>query len=230
MVRTRILVVDNEPGIRKYLQANLEDHGYEVHAAADGTEGLKSFEIELPDLVILDIMMPGMDGIEICRRIRERSQTPIMMLIARDDVDDKLKWFDLGADGYITKPFGARELVARVRAVMRRGDPGHARSVQPSFSSGDLTVNFAARRVTIDGCEVKLTSTEYSLLQELVINFDKVITHNHLLNRVWGRQYRNEREYLGVCMGRLGAKIESDPANPNHIISIPGVGYVFASA
>ena len=174
-------------------------------------------------------MMPGMDGVDVCRRIREWSQTPIIMLSALGSVDDKVKCLDLGADDYITKPFGARELVARVRAVMRRVDAGQVASVQPSFSSGKLTVNFAARRVTIGECEVKLTPTEYSLLQELVINFDKVLTHAHLLHTVWGQEYRDEREYLRVYVGRLRAKIESDPANPNHIVTVAGVGYEFVS-
>ncbi len=172
---------------------------------------------------------PGRNGFEVCRRIREWSQTPIILLSARGSVDDKAKCLDLGADDYVTKPFGARELVARIRAVLRRVDPGQAASVQPSFSSGGLTVNFAARRVTIGESEVKLTPTEYSLLQEPVINFDKVLTHDHLLHTVWGPEYRNEREYLRVYAGRLRAKIESDPANPSPIINIPGVGYEFVS-
>ena len=230
MAKTRILAVDDEPSIRKYLRANLEDNGYEIHTAVDGPDAIKVFEMELPDLVILDIIMPGMDGFEVCRRIREWSQTPIIMLSARGSVDDKVECLDAGADDYMTKPFGARELVARVRAVLRRVDAGQAASVQPSFSSGDLTVNFAARRVTIDGREVKLTPTEYSLLQELVLNADKVLTHDHLLSRVWGPEYRDEREYLRVYAGRLRVKLETDPASPIHIINVPGVGYSFVSA
>ncbi len=230
MVKTRILVADDEPSIRKYLRANLEDQGYEVLAAVDGSEALKIFETELPDLMILDIMMPGMDGFDVCHRIREWSQVPIIMLSARGSVDDKAKCLDLGADDYVTKPFGARELVARVRAVLRRIDPGQAASLQPAFSSGELTVNFAARRVTVDGSEVKLTPTEYNLLQELVLNLDKVLTHGHLLSRVWGPEYQDEKEYLRVYVGRIRAKIESDPANPSHIVSVPGVGYMFAAA
>ncbi len=152
------------------------------------------------------------------------------MVTARNSVEEKVRCLDLGADDYVTKPFGARELVARVRAVLRRVDAAQSTPVPPSFSSGELTVNFAARRVTIGGCEIKLTPTEYSLLQELVLNADKVLTHDHLLNRVWGPEYRDEREYLRVYAGRLRAKIEADPADSSHIVNVPGVGYKFVSA
>ncbi len=230
MVKTRILVVDDEPSIRKYLQANLEDQGYTVLAAVDGSEALKTFEMEQPDLVVLDIMMPGMDGMEVCRRIREWSHTPIIMVTARNSVEEKVRCLDLGADDYVTKPFGARELVARVRAVLRRVDAAQGTPVPPSFSSGDVAVNFAERRVTVAGREVKLTPTEYRLLQELVLNADTVLTHDHLLNRVWGPEYRDEREYLRVYAGRLRAKLEADPADPSHIVNVPGVGYTFVRA
>ena len=226
MKKTRILVVDDELSIIKFLRANLEAKGYEVLAAMDGAEALQTFEMELPDLVILDIMMPKMDGFEVCRRLREWSQTPIIMLSARGDESDKVKCLDLGADDYITKPFGASELIARVRAVLRRTEaatmPG-----QPSFISGDLQISFAQRRVTIAGKEVKLTPTEYSLLQEFVLNVRKVLTHTHLLNKVWGSEYREDTQYLHVFVRRLRAKLEPDPANPRYITTVPGVGYQF---
>ena len=229
MKKTRILVVDDELSIIKFLRANLEASGYEVLAAMDGAEALQTFEIELPDLVVLDIMMPKMDGFEVCRRLREWSQVPIIMLSARGDVSDKVKCLDLGADDYITKPFGAGELIARVSAVLRRTESAAAVPTQPSFSSGDLEINFAQRKVTIAGKEVKLTPTEYSLLQEFVLNAGKVLTHTHLLNKIWGPEYRDEREYLHVFIPRLRAKLEADPTNPKYIVTISGVGYQFTN-
>jgi len=226
MVKTRILVVDDELSIIKFLRANLEANGYEVLAAMDGAEALQTFEMELPNLVILDIMMPRMDGFEVCRRLREWSQVPIIMLSARGDEEDKVKCLDLGADDYITKPFGASELIARVRAVVRRTETAATIPTQPSFASGDLEVSFAQRRVTVAGKEVKLTPTEYALLQELVLNAGKVLTHTHLLNKVWGPEYREDTQYLHVFVRRLRAKLEPDPANPG-IMTVPGVGYQF---
>jgi len=227
MIKTRILVVDDEPSIIKFLRANLEAKGYKVLAAVDGTEALQTFEMELPDLVILDIMMPKIDGFEVCRRLREWSQIPIIMLSARGDESDKVKCLDLGADDYITKPFGASELIARVRAVMRRTEAAATIPTRPSFTSGDLEISFAQRRVTVAGKEVKLTPTEYTLLQEFVLNAGKVLTHTYLLNKVWGLEYREEREYLHVFVRRLRAKLEPDPTNPEYIMTLPGVGYQF---
>jgi len=227
MSKTRILVVDDELSIVKFLRANLELRGYEVLTAMDGAEALKTIEMELPDLVILDIMMPEMNGFEVCSRLREWSQTPIIMLSARGDVSDKVKCLDLGADDYITKPFGASELIARVRAVLRRTETTTTVSSQPFFSSGDLAVSFAQRKVTIADKEVKLTPTEYRLLQEFVLNAGKVLTHTHLLNKVWGLEYRNEREYLHVFVRRLRSKLEPDMADPRYIVTVSGVGYQF---
>ncbi len=227
MSKTRILIVEDELSIIKFLRANLESKGYKVLAAVDGAEALHTFEMELPALVILDIMMPKMDGFEVCRKLREWSQVPIIMLSARGDVSDKVKCLSLGADDYITKPFGVGELIARVRAVLRRTEAAAAIPSQPSFTSGDLQISFAQRRVTIAGKEVKLTPTEYSLLQEFVLNAGKVLTHTHLLNKVWGSEYREEREYLHVFVRRLRAKLEPDPTNPRYIITVPGIGYQF---
>lgn len=230
MVKTRILVVDDELIIIKLLRANLETRGYEVLAAMDGAEALQTLEMELPDLVILDIMMPKMDGFEVCRRIREWSQTPIIMLSARGDARDKVKCLELGADDYITKPFDTNELISRVRAVLRRTEAAATIPTQPSFTSGDLKVNFAQRRITVAGKEVKLTPTEYTLLQEFVLNAGKVLTHTYLLNKVWGVEYREEREYLHVFVRRLRTKLEPDPINPAYIMTVPGVGYQFKDA
>ncbi len=227
MPKTRILVVDDEPSILKFLRANLESKGYEVLTVLDGAEALQIIEMELPDVVILDIMMPKMDGFEVCRRLREWSQIPIIMLSARGDESDKVKCLDLGADDYTTKPFGASELIARVRAVLRRTEAAATIPTQPSFTSSDLKINFAKRQVTIAGNEVKLTPTEYALLQEFVLNTGKVLTHIYLLNKVWGSEYREDTQYLHVFVRRLRAKLEPDPKDHKCITTVPGVGYQF---
>jgi two-component system KDP operon response regulator KdpE len=223
--KTSILVVDDELSIIKFLRANLKARGYEVLTAVNGAEAIRTVEMELPDLMILDIMMPGMDGFEVCRRLREWSPTPIIMLSARGEENDKVKCLDLGADDYITKPFGADELIARVRAVMRRAKTSGSAPARPSFTCGDLEVNFARRQVTIAGEEVKLTPTEYSLLQEFAANAGKVLTHTHLLGRVWGAEYREDTQYLHVFVRRLRTKLEPDPANPRYVVTVPGIGY-----
>ncbi len=227
MRRIRILVVDDELAIIKFLRANLEDNGFETLAAMDGIEALNTTERELPDLLILDIMMPNMDGFEVCRRLREWSQVPIIMLSARGDEEDKVKCLELGADDYITKPFGVNELIARVKAVLRRTVALDTTATEPSFTSGDFQINFVERKVIAGGGEVRLTPTEYSLLRELVLNAGKVLTYAQLLNRVWGPEYGQEREYLHVFIGRLRAKLEPDPTNPIHIVTVPGIGYKF---
>ena len=227
MKKTRILIVDDELSILKYLRANLEAEGYEVLMAMDGVQALQTLEAELPDLVVLDIMMPEMDGFEVCRRLREWSQLPIIMLSARDDESDKVQCLDLGADDYITKPFGKDEFIARVRAVMRRAEAASPTPTIPSLKSGDLEINFSKRKVTVNGKEVALTLTEYALLQELALNAGKVLTYTHLLQKVWGHDYADEREYLHVFVSRLRAKLESDPKNPRYITTVSGVGYRF---
>lgn len=227
MRHPRILIVDDEQAIIKFLRANLQAEDYKVLVAMDGAEALETVEKELPDLIILDIMMPKTDGVEVCRRLREWSQIPIIMLSARGDVKDKIKCLNLGADEYVSKPFAVEELIARVKAVLRRTQTVGAIPTRPSFTTGDLKINFASRQVTVAGNEVKLTPTEYSLLQELVLNAGKVLTHAHLLNKVWGLEYRDEKEYLHVFTRRLRAKLEPDPRNPCYIITVPGVGYQF---
>ncbi len=227
MRRPRILIVDDDLAIIKFVRANLKAEDYETLTALDGVEALETIEREMPDLVILDIMMPKMDGFEVCHQLREWSQMPIIILSARGDETDKVKCLELGADDYITKPFGVSELIARVRAVFRRTQTVGAIPTQPLFSSGELEINFAQRRVTIAGIEVRLTPTEYRLLQELVLNAGKVLTHTQLLNKVWGLEYREEREYLHVFIRRLRGKLERDPTNPTYIITVPGVGYQF---
>jgi DNA-binding response OmpR family regulator len=227
MKKTRILIVDDELSILKYLRANLEAEGYEVLMAMNGSQALQTLEAELPDLVVLDIMMPGMDGFEVCRRLREWSQLPIIMLSARGDESDKVQCLDLGADDYVTKPFGKGEFIARVRAVLRRAEATSPTPTTPFFKSGDLEINFSKRKVTVKGKGVALTLTEYALLQELALNAGKVLTYTHLLRKVWGHDYADEREYLHVFVSRLRAKLEADPKNPRYITTVSGVGYRF---
>lgn len=228
MGKTRILVVDDDPAISRLLCANLKARGYEVITAVDGEEALEMMDREIVDLIILDIMMPRVDGVEVCRRIREWSRVPIIMLSARGEETGKVNCLELGADDYLTKPFGVAELIARVKTALRHSDATQAAPLQSTFTSGNIEINFPARRVTVGGTEVKLTPTEYSLLQQLVVNTDKVLTHSMLLQRVWGEEYYSEKEYLRVFIGRLRKKVETDPENPKHIITIPGVGYHFA--
>ena len=227
MNRSRILVVDDEEAIIKFLRANLEAEGWQVLMATDGTEALQTMKKESPDLVILDIMMPRVDGFEVLQRLREWSQIPVIMLSVREEMADKVKCLNLGADDYITKPFGVEELIARVSAVLRRNKAAGSVPRQPLFSSGDLQIDFVNRRVTLAGKEVDLTPTEYSLLKELVLNAEKVLPHDYLLRRVWGPEYRGEREYLHVFIGHLRNRLESDPTNPRYIITVPRVGYRF---
>ena len=227
MRRPRILIVDDDPLVLKFVRANLQSRDYEIFADMDGAEALHIAEKELPDLVILDIMMPKMDGFEVCKRLGEWSQIPIIMLSVRGETSDKVKCLNLGADDFITKPFAPDELIARVKSVLRRTKAAGTIPTQPSFTHDDLEINFAQRRVTVAGNEVKLTPTEYNLLQEFVLNAGKVLTHTHLLNRVWGPEYAQEREYLRVFVGHLRTKIEPDPTNPKYIITMPGVGYQF---
>jgi DNA-binding response OmpR family regulator len=229
-MKLRILTVDDEPSILRFLRSNLEDRGYTVIGATNGEEALHTIEMELPDLVILDVMMPKMDGFEVCRRLREWSQIPIIMLSARDDEKGKVTCLDLGADDYIVKPFGASELIARVSAVLRRTRATSLSAAKSTITSGDLVVNFASRQVTSAGLEIKLTPTEYALLQELAVNAGKVLTHTHLLHKVWGPEYNEERAYLHVFVRRLRSKLEPDPNNPKHILTVSGVGYEFTDS
>ena len=227
MRHLHILIADDDPAILKFLKSNLEARGYETLIAMNGAEVINIAEKELLDLIILDITMPKIDGFEVCERLREWSQIPIIMLSASDDLRDKVRCLNLGADDYITKPFGVSELIARVKAVIRRTKATIPEVTSPSFTSDNLDINFVQRRVTVDSNEVKLTPTEFSLLQEFVLNAGKVLTHAYLLNRVWGPEYGQEREYLRVFVQRLRSKLESDPANPKHITTVSSVGYQF---
>jgi two-component system KDP operon response regulator KdpE len=227
MKKSRILIVDDDIGIIKSVRANLQANDCEVLTAMDGIEALNVIERDPPDLIILDITMPGMDGFEVCREVRKWSQIPIIMLSARHDVEEKAECLNIGADDYITKPFGVKELIARVRAVLRRSGEVLTNPAEPLFSCDNLNINFVERKVTVADNEVKLTPTEYNLLQELSLNRGKVFSHATLLGKIWGPEYSGEREYLRVFIGRLRKKIERDPANPQHIVTVSGVGYQF---
>jgi two-component system KDP operon response regulator KdpE len=229
MRKSRILIVDDDIGIIKSVRANLQDNDCEVLTAMDGSEAMNIIEKEQPDLVILDISMPKMDGLEVCTEVRRWSQIPIIMLSAHHDIEEKARCLNIGADDYVTKPFGVIELIARVRAVLRRTRESSTNPTVSQISQGNLNINFAERRVTVDNSEVRLTPTEYNLLQELSLNKGKVFSHATLLGRIWGPEYSDEREYLRVFIGRLRKKIEIDPANPQHIVTISGVGYQFRS-
>jgi two-component system, OmpR family, KDP operon response regulator KdpE len=229
MTTARVLVVDDEPAVIKFVSANLRARGYDVTDASNGLEAVERVKDYKPDLVILDINMPGMDGFEACSYIREISDAAIIMLTAHGGEGDKIRALDLGADDYLTKPFAIGELMARVRAVMRRVSEAHTRSThQEEVSAGDLKVDFEHRHVSLKGQPVKLTPTEYSLLEQLVIRPDTVLTHRELLSTVWGAEYRDETEYLRVYMGRLRRKLEDDPAKPKYLLTESGVGYRFA--
>jgi two-component system KDP operon response regulator KdpE len=225
--RPSILIVDDDMAITKFIRANLEAEGWQTLIASDGAEALKAVEKELPDLVILDVMMPNVDGFEVLRRLRQWSQIPVIMLSVREEMAYKVKCLNLGADDYITKPFGADELVARVRAVLRRNEIVNILPRQSFFTSGNLEINFIATQVTVSGNQVRLTPIEYNLLQELVLNAGKVLPHGHLLQKIWGAEYGCQREYLHVFIARLRAKLEPDPAKPRYIITVPGLGYRF---
>jgi DNA-binding response OmpR family regulator len=228
MKRTKILIVDDDPATLKLVQVNLKSVGYETMVAKDGIEALEIWKTWLPELVILDIMMPGMDGFEVCRRIREHSHIPIIMLSARGGSLDKVKCLNLGADDYITKPFGVDELIARVNAVLRRTGASVQAKSQPTFVKGELAVDFDKRKVTVSGNEVKLTPVEYRLLQFLILNIGKVATHQNLLYEVWGVEHKGEKEYLHVFVHRLRAKLETGASKHTYIETVPGIGYRFS--
>jgi two-component system KDP operon response regulator KdpE len=223
--KTKVLVVDDEPKIRMFIRANLEARGYEVIVAQDGNEAVEKAGIELPDIIVLDINMPQMDGIEACRRIREWTDTPIIVLSVRGDEKDKVSALDEGADDYITKPFGIEELLARIRVALRRSSSSNVSL--PVFAAGDLEVDLSKRLVHKKGAIIKLTGTEYELLTYLISNCDKILTHQELLQNIWGPEYGEESEYLRVFIRQLRRKIEKDPSNPQFILTVPRIGYRF---
>lgn len=224
-LKKRILVVDDEPEVIRLLTVQLRGAGYEIESASSGNQALAKFEEYHPDLVVLDINMPPPDGYEVCSRIRQTSGIPIVMLSANSGEAIKVKLLDAGADDYVTKPFGNAELLARVGAALRRTRWGNATPTRADVTAGRMTVSFSKRQVLMDGKPVDLTPTEFRLVEELAVNADKVMTYAALLQSVWGPDFRDERQYLHVLMGRLRAKIERDPEHPEYLQTAPRVGY-----
>jgi len=219
----RVLVADDEPAIRRFLRVSLSGHGYSVFEADSGQAALSSAVSDRPDLVILDLGLPDLDGIEVTRLLRGWTHIPIIILSVRGQESEKVAALDAGADDYVTKPFGVGELLARMRVALRRAGQT---SVGPVFSSADLAVDLARRVVTMAGHEVQLTPTEYDLLRVLVMNADRVLTHRQLLREVWGGVgYEQEVHMLRVNISNLRRKIEPDPSRPHYILTEPGVGY-----
>jgi two-component system KDP operon response regulator KdpE len=217
-----ILVVDDEPAIRRFLHTSLSAYGYSIEDAANGEDALKTVAIGHTDLVILDLGLPDMDGVEVTRRIREWTQVPIIVISVREQENDKISALDAGADDYLTKPFGIGELMARIRVALRHSaQPKDT----PSYSVGDLVVDMTRRLVTVRGEPVALTPTEYDILRILVNHVDRVLTHRHLLRAVWGDAYEDELHLLRVNVSNLRRKIELDASRPIYIQTEPGVGY-----
>jgi two-component system KDP operon response regulator KdpE len=225
----RILVAEDEAALRDFVSRNLRARGYIVSEAGNGLEAVASWERDSPHLAVLDIMMPRMDGLEVCRRIREHSNAPIIALTALDAEADKVAALDLGADDYLTKPFGVEELLARVRAAIRRSHWQAELSAPGAQCFGSLMIDLESHIVRRDDAEIRLTPTEFSLLAQLVTHAGKVLTHRQLLQRVWGPEYGDEAEYLRVYVQRLRRKIEPEPASPQYLLTEPGVGYRFTS-
>ena len=228
MSAAKVVIIDDEPNLIKFVSRNLRARGYDVADAANGLEGVELVKRYKPDLIILDIELPGMDGFEVCSYVRYFTDAPIIMLTASGNEGDKIRALDLGADDYLTKPFAIGELMARVRAVMRRVERATEHSArQDTLETGAMKIDFQHRRVTRAGEPVRLTPIEYSLLEELVSRPDMVVTHRQLLTNVWGAEYRDDTEYLRVYVGRLRRKLEPDPATPRYFLTEPGVGYRF---
>jgi DNA-binding response OmpR family regulator len=225
----RILVVDDEPRYLRLIRFNLETEGYRVVCAKTGEEGLAAVARQLPDMVVLDIMLPGRDGFEVCSQIREFSEVPIIMLTARGAEEDKVRGLNLGADDYVVKPFSARELLARVEAVFRRARLAEVPCGETTFKQGGLQIDFLTRRVMVDGLKVGLSPTEYRLLHYLAVNAGRAVTQDDLLSKVWGNEYLGEHEVLRVTVWRLRQKIEASPQHPQRLITVPGVGYILES-
>ncbi|HXA03553.1 MAG TPA: response regulator transcription factor [Bryobacteraceae bacterium] len=227
MSGAKILVVDDEPQIRRMMRATLTSSGYQVDEARTGEEALEKFREFQPDLVLLDLNMPGIGGLEACKSIRAGSDVPIIILTVRNTEKEKVEALDAGADDYVSKPFGMQELLARIRAALRRA-PSSAESGPQSFVSEDLEIDFAGRRVRVHDKNVRLTPKEFELLRHLVAHEGKPVPHRELLQAVWGPDYGDETEYLRVFINHLRKKIEPSPAQPKYILTEPWIGYRFA--
>jgi two-component system KDP operon response regulator KdpE len=222
----RILLVDDETQITRTLKRSLMAHRYDIRTAADGESALDLFFDWSPDLVITDLSMPEMSGLELCRELRKTSQVPIIVLSVKGEEKTKVEALDVGADDYITKPFGIDELLARIRAALRRAPTGKT-EVETSFEAGDFRINAETHQVFVRGVEVHLTPKEFDLLLYLVKNREKVLTHRTLLGAIWGDNFTEQPEYLRVFMGNLRKKIEPNPSEPKYILTEPWVGYRF---
>jgi two-component system KDP operon response regulator KdpE len=225
--KNRILVVDDERRMVGFIRLNLEQDGYEVIEAYNGSEALERLRDSLPDLILLDVMMPDIDGFEVLRTIREISQVPIIMLTAKGEEDDKVKGLELGADDYITKPFSPREMASRIKAVLRRGSTFEEDEEGIIEVDDRLKIDFSRREVWVEDELVKLRPTEYRLLYHLVQHAGWVLTHDQILTKVWGYEYRDEPHYVRLYINYLRKKIEEDPSNPQYILTERGVGYRF---
>ena len=222
----RILIVDDEPRYLRLLEANLKTEGYNVVTAADGVQAIEAFSSHPADLVLLDIMMPRLDGFATCQRIRQFSNVPIIMLTAKGEEQDRVKGLDLGADDYLVKPFSATELLARVRAVLRRAQPPIETDGSRFFTHENLRIDFARAEVWRDEQAVSLSATEYRLLLQFAHNIGKILTADDLLTSVWGPEYKTDKEILWVSIARLRQKLETDPHAPRHIVTRSGLGYL----
>ena len=226
--RPRILVVDDEPQLTRVLRTGLTSRGYDVRAAADGLSGIETFNDWHPDLVITDLAMPNVDGLELCRRLRRISQVPIIVLSAKGEEKTKVAALDLGADDFVTKPFGIDELLARVRASLRRASTQTKIEPAPAIlDSGDFHINLESRKVTVRGAELHLTPKEFDLLVYFIKHSGKVLTHRTLLAALWGGNYVEQNEYLRVFVGNLRKKLEPEVATPRYILTEPWIGYRF---
>src|SRR5579859_3779728 len=230
--KTTILAADDDPQLLRLITRNLEFEGYEVLAASDGQQALAQIESQPLDLVLLDVMMPKMDGFTVCQHVREFSAVPIIIVTARGQDQDKVHGLDLGADDYLTKPFSVDELLARVRAVLRRAQfatSEHAHAMRTKTTIGDLTVDFGQHLVTMADQEITLTPIEYRILAYLAQNAGRVVTQDLLLDHVWGAEYVGESHMLQVNINRLRRKLETDPTNPRYILTKIGIGYLLAT-
>jgi DNA-binding response OmpR family regulator len=223
----RVLVVEDDPTIADAIAARLSAEGFQIRIAGDGPGAVDTAMSWHPDLLVLDIMLPGYDGLEVCRRVQAQRPVPVLMLTARDDSMDKVKGLELGADDYVTKPFNHLELMARVKAVLRRLEMPAPASRAPSFQAGELEVDFARQEARLRGDRLDLTPTEYKLLYHLVRNAGHILQHGTLLAKVWGREYVNEVDYIRVYIRRLREKLGDDPDDPRYIRTERGLGYRF---
>ena len=225
--RRKILIVDDEERMVRFIRLNLEHDGFLVSEAFDGKKALQKLREESPDLILLDVMMPGLDGFEVLRMIREASKVPVLMLTAKGEEDDRVRGLELGADDYITKPFSPREMVSRVKAVLRRTEASSGSTHGLIEVDNRLKIDFDRREIWLEGKIVKLRPTEYRLLYHLVQNAGWVVTHDQLLIKVWGYEYRDEPHYVRLYINYLRKKLEEDPSNPKYILTERGVGYRF---